>query len=89
MIIKYTQHVYDKLKLQEIVKLEINLETIANVLNNPSVVDKTIDPHQSIGKISKNLSLSIIWKIEDGIIKVITFYPARKERYESKILRRR
>lgn len=86
MVIRYTKHIYDKLKLKEIIELKINLDTIANVLNNPTIVDKSIKPHQSIGKISRTLSLSVIWKMEGGIIKVITFYPAKKGRYESKIL---
>ena len=89
MVIKYTKHIYDKLKLQEIIELKINLETIAEVLNNPTIVDKSVEPHQSIGEISKTLSLSVIWKMEGGIITVITFYPDRKGRYESKILRGR
>ncbi len=89
MVIKYTKHVYDKLKLPEIIELKINLETIAGVLNNPTTVDKSINPHQSIGILSKSLSLSVIWKIESDIITEITFYPAKKGRYESKILRRR
>ena len=89
MVIKYTKHIYDKLKLPEIVKLKISLGDIDGVLNNPEVVDKSIDPHQSVGNISKTLSLSVIWKKENDIIKVITFYPAKKGRYESKILRGR
>ncbi len=89
VVIKYTKHVYDKLKLPEIVKLKINLKTIDGVLNNPTTVDKSIEPHQSIGILSKILSLSVIWKVEGDIITVITFYPAKKGRYESKILRRR
>lgn len=89
MAIKYTKHVHDKLKTDEIRKLKIDLKTIEGVLNKPTVVDKSIEPHQSVGKISKDLSLSVIWKVEDGIINVITFYPAKKGRYESKILRRR
>ena len=89
MAIKYTKHVYDKLKFEEIIKLGINLKTIVQVLENPDAVDESIEPHQSIGMLSRTLSLSVIWKREGGIIKVITFYPAKKGRYESKILRRR
>ena len=89
MVIKYTKHVFDKLKLPEVVKLKINLEDINKVLKEPEVVNKSIEPHQSTGKLTMELSLSVIWKIEDGIIKVITFYPAKKGRYESKILRGR
>ena len=89
MVIKYTKHVFDKLKLPEVVKLKINLEDINKVLKEPEVVNKSIEPHQSTSKLTMELSLSVIWKIEDGIIKVITFYPAKKGRYESKILRGR
>ena len=89
MAIKYTKHVHDKLRLVEIIKLGINLKTIAQVIENPNVVDESIDPHQSIGMLKRGLSLCVIWKKEGGIITVITFYPARKGRYESKILRRR
>ena len=89
MTINYTKHVYDKLKLPEIIKLKIKLEDIAQVLENPTHVDKSIMPHQTVGDLSSTLSLSVIWKIKDGIMKVITFYPAKKGRYESKILRRR
>ncbi len=89
MTIKYTKHIYDKLKLPEIMKLKISLNTITNVLNSPNIVDKSIEPHQSVGEISKTLSLSVIWKIEGDIITAITFYPSKKGRYESKILRRR
>ena len=89
MVIKYTKHVYDKLKLPEIVELKINLKTIAGILNSPTTVDNSIEPHQSVGNLSKSLSLSVIWKKENGIIKVITFYPAIKGRYESKVLRGR
>ena len=76
---------YDKLKLPEIIELKINLKTITGVLNNPTTVDKSMEPYQSIGNLSKTLSLSVIWKVENGIIKVITFYPASKGRYEQKL----
>lgn len=89
MAIKYTKHIYDKLKLSENVRLKIKLENITEVLINPTSVDQSIDPHQSIGNLSNTLSLSVIWKKEDGIIKVITFYPAKKGRYERKLFSKR
>lgn len=89
MRIKFTKHVFDKLKLREVIALKIGLETIVKVLEKPTLIYKSVEPYQSIGKISDSLSLSVIWKMEGDIIKVITFYPARKGRYEGKILRRR
>lgn len=84
-----TKHVRDKLQENEAKKLGIKEKHITYVLKNPVVVDEVVNPHQSIGKFTKALSLSVIWKIEKGSIKVITFYPASKGRYESKILQRR
>jgi len=89
MRVVYTKHAKDKFLDKEVVKLGIKEEHIVGVLEDPIVVDKVINPHQSIGWFSKTLSLSVIWKIEKGNTKVITFYVAGKGRYESKILQGR
>ncbi len=89
MRIVFTKHVKDKLKEEEVKKVGITKEKILKVLNEPEVVDKEILPHHSIGKLDENLSLNVFWKVENNLRKVITFYPAGKGRYESKILRRR
>lgn len=89
MKIVYTKHVIDKFKDKEVIKLGIKREHVTNVLENPVIIDKVINPHQSVGWFSETLSLSVIWKIEKGRVKVITFYVAGKGRYESKILQRR
>lgn len=89
MRIILTIHVKDKLKEKEAKELGITRKKIFEVLRNPIAVDKNKNPHQSIGEFSDNLSFCVIWKVEDGIIKAITFYPAEKGRYENKILQRR
>lgn len=89
MRIIFTKHVEDKLKEKKHVELEVTKKKLAEVLDNPLAVDLEIEPHQSIGKLNENLSLSVIWKVENGNKKVITFYPHSKGRYEDKILRRR
>ena len=89
MKIAFTIHVKDKLQEKESKDLEIDREKIINVLKHPIVIDKNKNPHQSVGSLNEKLSLSVIWKVENDIIKAITFYPAEKGRYESKILRRR
>ena len=89
MKIIFTIHVEDKLKELESKKLKITKRKILAVLKKPIALDKQINPHQSVGTLNPTLSLSVIWKIENKMQKVITFYSARKGRYESKILRRR
>lgn len=88
MKIIITLHVRDKLQEEESKKLGITKKHLIKVLKNPVVVDKDKSPHQSVGKLSEELSLSVIWKIENKAIKVVTFYPSGKGRYENKILRR-
>lgn len=87
--IVYTKHAIDKFQDKEVIKLGIRREHVNRVLKNPLAEDKNIIPHQSVGKFSDELSLSVIWKVEKSVIIVITFYPAGKGRYESKILQRR
>lgn len=89
MKIVYTKHAEDKLLEEEARKLGITRKHIKNVLKNPLAEDKKIIPHQNVGKFTDTLSLSVIWKREKSAIIVITFYPAGKGRYESKILQRR
>lgn len=84
-----TLHVKDKLQEEESKKLGITKEHLIKVLQNPFAVDKDKNPHQSVGKFNKELSLSVIWKIENRAVKVVTFYPSGKGRYENKILQRR
>lgn len=56
---------------------------IRAVVENPDHVDKASDPPKIIA--SKELDeqhiLRVVYKLESGIIKVITFYPAEKGRY--------
>ena len=89
MKIVFTKHVKDKLLENEAISLAITKDKIIGVLKNPTIVDKKPNPHHSIGKLNNTLSLCVIWKAEDDIINAITFYPAEKGRYESKILRGR
>lgn len=83
----YTLHAKLKLKFPEIKKLGITKRKIQKVVENPTALDKSEDPvYIVIGKLTGKLSLCVAYrKVEEGI-RVITFYPAEKGRYESKIL---
>ncbi len=86
MKIVFTSHAKEKLQSKEAKVLGIKKKLVVQVIHKPIVVNKDLDPHQSIGVLNEELSLAVIWKKENDIIKVITFYPAEKGRYESKIL---
>jgi hypothetical protein len=89
MKVVFTIHAKEKLLANEAKRLGITRKKITESLEHPLAINKDVDPHQSVGELNHELSLAVIWKIENDIIKVITFYPAEKGRYESKILRRR
>lgn len=85
----FTSHARAKLKTKDIKELEINRKKIIDAIKKPLTIDKSINPHRNTSKLSNILSLCVIWREDDGIIRVITFYPAEKGRYESKVLQRR
>ena len=68
-------------------KLGITKEQIQKVVENPMAVDKSEKPVLiSIGQFTKTLSLCVVYRIVKRTIRIITFYPAEKGRYERKIL---
>lgn len=83
----YTLHAELKLKRLDIQNLSITKDKIQQVLENPLALDKSEDPvYIVIGRLTDKLSLCVAYRrVEEGI-RVITFYPAEKGRYESKIL---
>ena len=86
MRIVLTKHIKEKLQQKEAKNLEITKREIHKVLEKPDVTDKSIFPHRKIGKLNERISLCVIYRVENNAIIAITFYPAKKGRYESKIL---
>lgn len=85
MKIVLTLHAQEKLQEKDAKSLKITRKQIFEILTNPDKVNKTKNPHQSIGRLNDSLTLCVIWKIENEAVKVVTFYPAEKGRYESKV----
>lgn len=84
MKIIFTKHAaIDKfVKLSEH-RFNLSKKDIKKVIKNPDHIDTESDKPKII--ISKNFDeghiLRVVYKLEGGIIKVITFYPAEKGRY--------
>jgi len=88
--ILFSKHSLEKLKDATSQKLGITKDSIIDVLKSPEVIDSSEYPIlTAIKKFKRNLSLCVIYKFIGKDIKVITFFPARRGRYESKILHRR
>jgi len=90
MKIIYTKHAKDKFLDEKFVpQLKIAKSLIKKCLNNPDFLGKQNGKLIAIGAIDSEHSLVVIYKKIKGLIRVITFWPAKKGRYEAKILQRR
>lgn len=87
MKIIYTKHAEEKLLTRESKKFLITKNKIEMVIRKPVIKELLlINVTRSIGSLDKSHSLCVVYREENGTIKVITFFPAEKGRYESKIL---
>lgn len=83
MKIVFTLHAEKKFKDLKKLGVTIKKSFVRNVLKNPLYIDYESDPPKKIasGKFSEKHVFRIVFREEDGIIIVITFYPAKKGRY--------
>ena len=84
MKIIFSNHaIRDKFPIFKERGLNFTQKQIRDVIKNPDHIDKDSDYPKIIA--SKELDVShilrVVYKLESGIIKVITFYPAEKGRY--------
>lgn len=84
MKIIFTSHaIKDKFPKLSKHNFKLTKKDIESVINNPEHTDKISDHPKII--VSKEFDekhiLRVVYKVENGIIKVITFYPAEKGRY--------
>ena len=90
MEIKLTNHAIEKLDDLTSRRLGITRDAIKAVLIKPDLIDNSEYPLlMAVGEINRDLSLCVIYKFVENGVKIITFFPAKRGRYESKILSRR
>ena len=82
----YTFHAIDKLKTIECKRLHIDKKRIEQTILIGELVEKDKDVLMKVSFLSSNLSLAVIYKHIGKKVKIVTFFPAKKGRYERKIL---
>lgn len=82
MTVRYTKHALRKFKDLDVLGVRVTKRLIRSILINPYTVDAESDRPNSIasGVFDDRHLLRIVYRNEDGIIVVITFYPVRKGR---------
>lgn len=85
--IEFTRHASEKFNLFRRHGLKINKKLIKETVRKPELEDnESRKPLKiAISKFGDKHYLRVIYKEEGNARKIITFYPARKGRYESKI----
>lgn len=83
MKITYTKHARKKFKTHRDVGIIITRKDIMVTIKDPEHVDYESDKPKIIASksLQKKLVLRVVFKIDNDIIKVITFYPAQAGRY--------
>lgn len=83
MNILFTKHADKKVKDLKVLGVPITKNQILTVLKNPIQTDTQSDAPNSIaiGNFDTNHVLRVVYRNEGAILRVITFYPARKGRY--------
>lgn len=79
----YTKHAEDKLKENEAKLFRISKKKLENIIQKPHGLRDLKDVTRAIGTLDMEHSPCVIYRFEQHAIKIITFFPAKKGRYEN------
>ena len=84
MKVIFSSHALDKLQTSDARKFKITKAKIQAILKKPVFQSQLLlGVVRAVGLLDKDHSLCIIYKLDRDIIKVITFFPSEKGRYEN------
>lgn len=83
MPVRYTHHANQKFKDLDRLGVHVTKRRVSSILKKPNFIDAETDYPNFIaaGPLDATHLLRIVYRKEDDILVVITFYPTRKERY--------
>ncbi len=86
MKIIFTDHAKVKFKILKQHGFEINEKQIRDIIENPDTKSKGRKDRFIVqGPVDEIHVIRVIYEIESNNIKIVTFYPARRERYENQL----
>ena len=85
VMVIFTKHALDKFNVFKRHKFLVSKSLVIKAVTKPDLIDNSRSP-LLIGQIQfdKSHILRVVYKKENGRIKIITFYPGRKTQYEKK-----
>ncbi len=82
-MIVFTRHARNKFEILKRHKFLVSERQVIKTIEKPDLIDYSRFPLLiAQRKFDKEHVLRVVYKKEDGVIKIITFYPGRKEHYE-------
>ena len=85
-MINYSRHAKEKLRTKEAKTFKIGKRKINKIIEVGTIVERQGDVILKVGELDFAHSLCVVYKSTEKGIRIITFFPARKGRYERKIL---
>jgi hypothetical protein len=82
MKIVFTRHAERKFEFHEQYGWYFKVNDIENALNNPDFIGEEFEAKFVLKKLDETHDLRVIYTEDSGIIRVITFYPTTRGRYE-------
>ncbi len=82
--VRFTRHAQQK--FTDLVRLGfiITPEQVLEALRNPEQVDRDLDPPVAQKAINDRHLIRVIFVEDEDEVRIVTFYPARRARYEPK-----
>jgi len=86
MKIKYTSHAEFKFKILKRYGIDYSKSQIEDILRNPEKVEDSKKNRKIAQKpVNLNHIIRVVYEEKDNDVIIITFYPARRKRYEDKL----
>ena len=82
-MIYFTKHANEKFNVLKRHKFFISKEQVVKIINDPEMIDNSRRPLLiAQSKFDKTHILRVVYKQEEKMVKIITFYPGRRKQYE-------
>lgn len=83
-MVHFTKHAIDKFEILARHGVSISKEKIIETVSSPDLIDRSKTPLLiAQSEIDQNHVLRVVYKVEQGVKIIITFYPGRKKQYEN------
>lgn len=79
--IRYTGHARQKFEFLRKYGFEVSEATVKETVVSPSRVDRRGDQILALKPIDREYAIRVVYKMMNGNIVVVTFYPVKRERF--------